>query len=74
MSVRLLSFNFLWGSKLMRFMAAIEHTQQKLLHFVNRHNARSSKCVKNGLSMTIFFDDNDLDLFKIDFHTSYFLK
>ena len=31
------------GSKLVKFLAKIEHTPMRLLYFVNRHNAESTK-------------------------------
>ena len=53
-SVRLLSFYF-GGSKLVRFLAKIEHTPRKLLYFVNRPYARSSKSAKIVPSKSNFY-------------------
>ena len=41
--IRLLIF-YIGGSKLVRFVATIEYTSRKLLYFMSRHTARSSKC------------------------------
>ena len=54
MSVRLLSSDFV-GSKLFRFMAKIEQTPRKLLHFENKQDAALSKSAKIVLSMSIFY-------------------
>ena len=60
------SVSTLVGSKLARLLSKIEDFPRKLLYFVNRHNAKSSKCAKIGLSTTIFYDNNHLNLSKID--------
>jgi hypothetical protein len=66
-SGRLLSFYF-GGSKLVIFLAKIEQIPRILLYFVNRRHARSSKCAKIGLSMTVFYYKDHLNFSKIDFH------
>ena len=58
----------LWGSKLVRFLAKIKHTPRKLLYFVNRPNAKSSKSAKIILSKSIFYVKNQPIFFKEKFH------
>ena len=65
-----MSFYF-GGSKLVRFLAKIEHIQRKLLYYVNRHKTRSTKCAKIGLSKTSFYDKSHLNLTMIGFHLKY---
>ena len=45
------------GLKLVRLLDKIEHTHRKLLYFVNRHNAKSSKSPKIKLSKKNFYGE-----------------
>ena len=64
-SIRLLTFYF-GGSKLARLLSKIEYFPKKLLYIANRRKAKSSKC---GLSTTLFYDNDHLNLSKIEFHS-----
>ena len=61
-----------WGSKLVRSLAKIEHTQKKVFPFANRNNDRSLKYAKFDFQryfwMTRMFDFN----LKINFRLTTF--
>ena len=50
-------------TKIDKFLAQNQHTQRKLLYFVNKRSAGLSKCTRFWLSKSIFYVKNYLNLF-----------